>query len=422
MKESLKILTLSVNAWNDTYCTGNTFSNFLGRFSEDNIANIFCRNEVPSNNICKLYFKITENDILLNLVDKKHKAGYIYTYKRDISNGTNIYNFFKHIRPTFFLFIRELLWSFGTWKNNDLDNFLLDFKPDIIYMHGHLGYYMHKLLWYCKKKTNAKIVLFFGDDMYSYKSYNPIKNIYHFFMRKYLKKSIDMASLIYGGSEPLCIEYSELFHRRFNLLYKGLDFANNKIIDKNQNKIINITYAGNLLYGRWITLAYLAKEIKEINKNSIKAKLNIYTQTPINKRINEALNIPNASEILGKIPYNEVKEKLFMSDIVIHVESFLPHEIKKTRLSFSTKIMDCIQSESCVLAIGPQDVASIKYLQSIDSAIVITDLKDIKMLLNKIIENPQLIIDAKMGIYNFSKEYQSIQSVQLQVYNDINSL
>lgn len=68
----MKILTISLNALNDTMATGNTFSNFFSCLTEsDEIANVFCRNEPIDNKICKKYFRVTESDIIKSLFTKK---------------------------------------------------------------------------------------------------------------------------------------------------------------------------------------------------------------------------------------------------------------------------------------------------------------------------------------------------------------
>ena len=61
----MKILVLTLNAWNSANSTGNTISNLFSKLSVgDEVANVYCRNEAINNDICKRYFKVTENDIL----------------------------------------------------------------------------------------------------------------------------------------------------------------------------------------------------------------------------------------------------------------------------------------------------------------------------------------------------------------------
>jgi len=427
MVNKIKVLTISVNAWNDTMATGNTFSNFLGALQKGEVANIFCRSEIPDNNICNKYFRITEGDIIKGLISF-NKAGDIFQYNNKDKNNNSynssvdIYKHIKNYRPTILLFIREMLWSSGIWKSNKLSYFLSEFDPDIIYMHGHNGYYMHKILKYCHMETKAKIVLFFGDDMYGYKVWNPIKNLYQFYMRKWLKQSIMMADLLYGGSKPLCNEYSEIFNKEFHLLQKGCSFEN-RDINKIKDLPIKITYAGNLLYGRWKLLAILAREIEQINKQQIsKIILEIYTQTIPTKEMDNALTINGISIVKGSIPYEEVKQVLSESDIVLHVESFEKKQREITRLSFSTKIIDCMQSGNCVMAIGPKDVASMQYIIDTEAALVVTSPAEIKKILKEILDTPEIIQKNARKMNLFARKFHNINEVQQKIRNDFESI
>jgi hypothetical protein len=94
-------------------------------------------------------------------------------------------------------------------------------------------------------------------------------------------------------------------------------------------------------------------------------------------------------------------EILAKADIVLHAESFAKKEIRKTRLSFSTKIIDCMQSGSCLLAIGPESTASIRFLQGegIAETIVTDDVSDIEARLLRLIQDENAI-PARAAVLN----------------------
>ena len=43
-------------------------------------------------------------------------------------------------RNVLLLFAREILWYLGKWKTKELDSFLEEFKPDVVFF-GHGGIY-----------------------------------------------------------------------------------------------------------------------------------------------------------------------------------------------------------------------------------------------------------------------------------------
>jgi len=272
----MNILTISLNAWNDTQATGNTFSNFFESRDNDMLfSNIYCRNEPIDNHICKNYYRVTESDIVRSLKCRTKLCGQVVLYnpmantkctKQKQNKSKFVDGFLHKYRPSFLLFIREFIWDTNRWKTAELDQFLNIVSPDVIYMHGHNNRYMHNLLWYCQNKTNAKVIVFWGDDMYGIKSFRPGQLLYHQWLRRKLKYTILHADLLLGGSDNLCSEYGARFNRIFLPQYK---ICNTIAPPKKQdcNKDITLVYAGNLLYGRKELLASVSKVLSQVNDN-----------------------------------------------------------------------------------------------------------------------------------------------------------
>ena len=65
------------------------------------------------------------------------------------------------------------------------------------------------------------------------------------------------------------------------------------------------------------------------------------------------------------------------NDVLVFTESMDGKNMSVARLSFSTKIIDYIQSGKCILAVGPKDVAPIEYFKNEDAAIVATNKKEL---------------------------------------------
>ena len=106
-----KILVISRNAWNNSNSTGNTATNFFSNWNDWEFANLFCRNEIPNNDICKRYFRISESDLLRGLFksDKIGKAASYeeFTEETEINSNANVskekrlYDHFRNNRWTF---------------------------------------------------------------------------------------------------------------------------------------------------------------------------------------------------------------------------------------------------------------------------------------------------------------------------------
>lgn len=407
----MRILVLTINAWNNANSTGNTISNlFSALSSEDEIANIYCRNEVISNTICRRYFKITENDVLCNLFSPQKCGNVVSAFESDDQKcGFNILaknrtgDFLRKHRFVSLLFLRELIWKIPTWKNLRLERFLVDFAPDIIYMYGHDNLYMYRLLDYCVKKTGAKTVLFFGDDVYGRKSRLPLGYLYETLLRKCYHKAIEQSALLFGGSLKLCDEYMQIFSRKFIPFFKEC-----KPVQSEGHKLgnpITIVYAGNLLFGREQMIVNFVKAIAKVNakRGAYMLVLKIFSNTNPTESSMAIMDDKKNCYFMGCKPYDEVCKEMDKSDMALFIESFDRRYVRLTRLSFSTKIIDCMQSTAAILAIGPQDIAPIDYLLRNNLGYVISNPGEIEDRMEYLLNHIELIQEKKCYKAEFAR-------------------
>jgi len=431
-KELPKILVITREAWQDTNNTGNTLSNLLSEFPVENIANIYCRQDIPDNSHCSKYYRITEKSLLRSIFSNR-LAGEILTSDRinsksgsvdkEVYKERKLYDFFREHRYVIFLALRELLWKMGKWDNKRFENFIRDFSPDVIFMNNYDSFYMHDILEFCKRNTRAKVVLFFADDNCSLKQYNisPLYWINRLLFRSKVRKSIRLSEKRYGITEELCEEYKRVFNTEFTLLYKGGQFAECEV-RKDIGSPVRLVYAGTLQYERWKTLSKVARALSEINRGERRAEMNIYSQDRIPDRIRKKITLEGISSFFGAIAASEVKRKLQESDIVLHVESFSLKRKLLTRLSFSTKIVDLFNSARCIFAVGWKEAASIRYLVNNDAAIVATSEKVIKTKLHELLDNPSTILEYGRKAWDCGQRNHKDSEIKAQFYEDLISL
>lgn len=409
----MKVLVLSLNAWNTSNSTGNTLSNLFSELREqDEVANIFCRDEAISNTVCKRYFRVAEKDIIRNVFTPK-RCGNIVIYndkENDISTSgfarQTAANLRKSFRFTVVLLLRELIWLIPVWKNNKLKRFVIDFGPDIIYMHGHYNLYMHHLLSYCQKLSGAKVAMYWGDDMYGRKSKAPLKYFYESLLRRRFRESIRISSLLFGGSLQLCEEYSKLFNKTFIPFFKECKHIGS-IVDKGISNPLTIVYAGNLLFGREDVMVDFVRALSLVNSKGLSRRflLRIYSNTNPSDNSLCILDDRKNSFFMGCRPYEDVCEEMDKSDLALFIESFNKRNILSTRLSFSTKIIDCMQSSAGILAIGPSGIASMNYMIENKLGITITDLAKIEETLSYLAGHPEMINQLNENKIKFARKY-----------------
>jgi len=420
----MRILVCTKNAWNDMNAVGNTISNFFGSQENMVFSNLYSRSEMPANRICTDYYRITETQMLKNIFQPE-KIGYHFTISEDEmdfstssqkNNERKMINFVKSHSLKSFYRLSDILWNKCKWNNKKLENYILSFNPDIVFSFATEPIILKKRIELIRNLCNSKIFLFVADDVYSVYLKNNNKKIINDF-----KWCIENADYLYGASEELCKEYERIFGRKFHFLCKGcnvFDVKNDKSLSP-----IKLVYAGNLFYGRDKVLANLINSIKEINeKSSIKFFLEIYTTSPINEEINKMLNVEDAGAIIGARSYDEILRIMNKANISLQIESFEQEQIDKVRLSFSTKICDCIQSGSAVMAIGPNGISSIEYLKKVDGAIVVTKLEEIKTILAEIAADPHMLYECALKTNDFAKINHDIVSVRKKINDDFKKL
>ena len=299
----MKILVLSHSEWDDGNSFGSSFSNILGNNDSIELANIFCRTGKPNTTSCHHFFQISEKLLLKNLANKQSPSGQIIKesttsiFAPVVSTDNHLpgTNFVKKNRWIIFFWIRDIIWFLGRWKSKELKKFITDFNPDLIFLPVYYSVYLNKIGLFIKEFSNKPMVGYISDDCYTLRQFsmNPLYWIDRFIKRKWVKKAIDECKILYVISDIQKNDYDSIFHKECKILYKGGDFAGDAPVKNKISNPVLLVYTGNIGTGRYKNLAKIGDVLEDINKNGIKAILNIYTQTPLSNAMKSALLNPN---------------------------------------------------------------------------------------------------------------------------------
>lgn len=429
-----RVLLVSDATWSDDNNIGNTFSNLFGNWDSDSLALIYARADLPKNDKCKKYFQIAENRMIRNIFDKDVKSGVIITDKMydssndDIENdeksGKEMYSFFKRFRWNIFLTARNILWKTGNWKSNELDGFIEEFNPEMVFVLGCREPYMNSLQKYILERANTKAAIYFVDDVYSAKQFSlsPFFWLNQLLSRKGIRKTVSMCDKTYTIIDKQKKEYDEFFQTSTEIINKGGDFKGEIPISSSATLPMKMIFTGNISSGRWKTLAEIGKALDDINTVEDKAHLYIYTQNELEPKVKKLFEDSRSIKFMGGIPSEQVKQVQDGGDILVHVESFKLKDKLTTRLSFSTKLVDYFERGRCILAIGWKEAASIDYLSRNQAAVVVDDLKELKETLNELISNRESVIEFGEKGWNCGKENHQIEAIREKIYADITKL
>lgn len=417
----MNILVITKSAWDDRIASGNTLSNFFEGWNEVNFSCLYSRNAEPHNNICKEYYSISPISIFKHFF-KPSKIGrrFIYDPKRghssDSEKEAKIINTAK-CNKSIFEIIYHLAYATNFWKNKSFKKFIADCNPDIVFCFGQSDPLTYRAVKYVKQNTTARIISYFVDDLY--RANTSVFNIGQKLKNHYLKQIAQMSDLCYAICQRMCDEYNDLYGRPFRLLHKGCDISQPKTT---VNSPVKFVYAGNLFYHRDMILGALAKAIDKVNNGDKKARLDIYSGTPVNDKVKSMLNIKGTSTLHKARPFEEIKQIMRESDIVLHVESFDEEQMKRVRLSFSTKITDCMQSGSMMMVIGPDTIASIDYATRVPGCVVVNNIDNLEDTIYGLLCCNSSIIENAAKTNEFAKENIEINKVRNRLKSEFESL
>ena len=415
----MKILIVSYESWRETNNGGNVLSNVFSAFPDADIAQIYCSGDLPQNSICQKYFQISDAMLFTKtkgreLIETDYSSKTAYYPE---NSDEKIKNKIPAALKEFFLLGREFLWSISGWKTKELDQFTKTFNPDIIFAPCYSYFHISKLALYVKSVADCPMISYISDDNYSLKQFcfSPSFWINRLITRKWISRHFRESSLIYTMTDLQKKEYELLFKRPMKVLCKSAQF---KRIEKETEYPIKFIYAGGLYLNRWKVLAKLSESISEINKGQIKAQLNIFSSSELSERKKRKLNDGKNSFLHAAVPYSELVKKYRESDVAVHVESFDLKNRLITRLSFSTKIIDCINSGCAVFAVGPSTQAGIAYLMDNDAAVCVKDLTELQSIVENLINNKEIIDEYSEKAFLLGKRNHMKEDIEKLVRQD----
>lgn len=395
------VLVISHNPFSDSQNNGKTLSAFFQGWPKDNIAQLYLTLDQYDTSVCEKFYRITDLDVLNYFVKHKDNTEIFdkNTKQKDdkvIAHKSKGYRFVRDLfvkrLPIMYCF-RNFVWNcVKPWKFEKLNKWINNFKPDVIFFQSSNVYKIFDMVMYLKDKYNIPLIMQTTDDYVTQKiSLDLFYIINQQKMIKRYRKAVNASNCVFAIGDMMAEEYKERFGGNYKVAMNSVDIQNDLIkYDNVHNDVIQLTYAGNIGLNRWKVLSAIGKALANIqNEHNIKAKLNIYSINEPSKKVLNQLNIKNVMEFKGAINQKQLIDVRNKSDILIHVESFDKKNKYITRLSVSTKIPEYLLSERCILAIGPEDVASIKYIKNNNIGKVITTnkRKEMEQGINDIIQN-----------------------------------
>lgn len=384
----MKILIVSHNVFSATENMGKTLVSYFKDFGKENLAQFYIHSEVPTSDICVNYYRVTDKEMIKSVfgfkagkalnesdIDKNRK-----TSRTDSGVEARIYQKGRKRTPLIYI-MRNLWWRLGHWNNKSFKKWVDDFNPDCVFFASGDYAFMYDIALKTAESRNIPLYISCMDDYYlnNKNSGRLLGDFQHGRFMKSVNRAMRYSSAIFCICDGMSRDYEKLFNKKCVTLHTAASFDGRLEGEKKRK----ISYIGNLGYNRHLQLVSIGRALKK-SVTDIE-HIDVYSSEKRDE-ILKFMTPENGIVFHGSISADEVKHVMAESLAVIHTESF-DEDIKNTvRYSVSTKIADSLMSGTCILAYGPADVSSIKYLSDNNAAYCITESDElangIKDLLN----------------------------------------
>ncbi len=410
-----RVLVTTVNVWQDKGGV-RTLPEFFSSWDKDKVAQIYTKAGLPQTSVCDRFFRINENAVLKSVFRKSVSTSSVVentkgeltsSESRELKEEQKRYSR-KH--SMLMSLMREMVWLMGKWKTKELDEFIKNYDPELLFVPVYPLVYMARLQLYIIKKTKKPVVCYLSDDNYSYKTcgLNPLAYIHRFWLRKKVKKIMEQCHKLFVIAPKQKEEYDRIFKTDSLILTRAVDFSADAESNTTPEYPLRMVYTGKLGIGRDKTVAEVAKAVSEINRDKERIRFEVYsTDTP--KGEFERLLSEGGNRFCGSVTADKVEEIQKASDITLFAEALSGRHKNAARLSFSTKLTDYFKSGACVFAVGCRDIAPMDYLIKEDAAICATNREEIKEKLYALCDDSQKVSEygrkaRECGMRNHSRE------------------
>lgn len=406
---------------------GNTLLNLFAGLPVQ-LSNIYCKPGLPDNKICNSYFQLTDKMALRAILKREPMgrrvesalAGEMNAVKGERENKP-LYDLFRSYNWEIFYLAREILWQLAGIKNEKLASFVKDQAPDVIVAPMCYSRYVLAVQRFAIQTAEALAVTYIYDDLYSLRQFrlSPLYWFNRFLLRGAIRKTIPLYRFAYTMTEQQAQEYQKYFSLPIKVLRKGAAAFHSETKGHNGVRFI---YAGGIYYGRDRTLLRVADAVRKLREDGNDVELHIYTASPLKQKMAVRLNDGTASFVHPAVPSDELARRYSESDVALHVESFKKKYALLTRLSFSTKIVDCLASGCAVLAICPSINAGWQYLKANDAALCVGDPSTIEKAVREMVTDPLLRLHYEEKAAALLREKHDAHQIRQGLLDDLSTL
>ncbi len=388
----MRVLIISHNVISETNNMGKTLLSYFQDFSPDEVAEFYIQEKEPKNaSVCRSFFRVTDRDALKSVFGKRVGTeltldGSVEETVIEAKGAVEAIRQYGRKRNSIVFALRNSIWALSHWNTRALRDWLGRFDPEVIFFLAGDYAFMFDMALTIRDYLQKPMVVCCVDDyiFYNVNEDSALGRLEHRAYMKSVRRVMEKAYCVLTISDSLSEAYHEQFGKPCYTLHTNAKRRESRPAVEGGK----VAYFGNLGYLRREPLIEIGRAVRDIGLDGFDG-IDVYSaeKNPENLR---GLTEENGVRFRGEIPPAEVGPKMDECVAIIHTEAFNETTQKMVKYSVSTKIADALLNGPCLIAYGPEGIASIDYLREHRAAYVITRPEDLRSGLREILTNAAL--------------------------------
>lgn len=388
-----RVLVVSHNPFSDVQNNGKTLLAFFEDWPRERVAQLYLTLDEPSFTNCDRFYRVTDLDVLKDLLPgRSGAAGPVE--RRDWAEDVEVkaslgrrpaYRAIRRLflaRPPAALVVRSAVWKRARRDGDRFRAWLDEFEPQLVFFQSSSAVFAFDLVEEICRERSVPLIMETTDDYVTPRDrWSPFSSTHYRQMQAVYARAVARAHAVVAIGDAMAQEYAARFGGRWEVAMNSVEPARTiPPRPSDARRPVVLLFAGNLGLNRWRVLASVGAALDLLSaEHGREARLEIFSIDTPEPKVLEALTASNRVVFRGATDSESLQHHRAEADVLVHVESFDPRNRHITRLSVSTKIPEYMAADRVILAVGPDDVASIRYVADEDFGVVVTsqDARDI---------------------------------------------
>lgn len=387
----MKVLIVSHNVLGLDGNMGKTLHAYFQDWKTEDLCQLYFHSEVPTTHLCEEYFRITDFDLVNAL--RLHRPGTPLaaadiqeertTTRTDTGAAAQVYQAAQKRAPWMYA-CRNALWRLGAWKTKELDAWMRQQKPDVIFYASGDYVFSFRVVAYLAEKYRLPVVTAVFDDYYFYRGTD--RSLLAKWNTRVFRKTMEEMMARSAGTvyvhPAMQRAYDAAFGGHGQVLFTTAERA--EAVGPEDGPV-RVSYLGGLGLKRHEALLEVGRLLQKLAPGTL---LDVYSAEKRPEVLRE-LTEENGIRFHGAVSAAEVGRVEAESHVLLLAESFAPELTERLRYSLSTKVAEYLASNRCMLAYGPKEAGSISYLREYGGLCVATTPEELEQALREVLSSPE---------------------------------